>query len=284
MLELNPRPAVSPSRDRRDAGNKQARRLLIALALLLIALIAIVMRDQDFWFGADDTIADSDVTDTAVAPQKPASIPVANAARSIRPATTAVRKPIVSAKTAAEQATSVPKASNSSAITATRTVLPPLDVEVVAGDSHRTIRPGSNTTKLEINRPGYTGSSALARATNAAEREQIPAGMGSYEANYPPLAQHMNVEGSVVLQALISAEGMIENLRVLGGPAILATAAQQAVREWKFKPVIQNGQAVETKAMITVNFTIKVADNASKDELASSMPLRYSYTYDGASR
>jgi hypothetical protein len=49
---------------------------------------------------------------------------------------------------------------------------------------------------------------------------------------------------------------------VVSGPAILASAAQDAVREWHFKPVLQNGSAVETKARITVNFTIKVADSS----------------------
>jgi hypothetical protein len=56
---------------------------------------------------------------------------------------------------------------------------------------------------------------------------------------------------------------------VLSGPAILASAAQQAVREWRFKPMLQNGQAVESKAKITVNFTIKVADS-SRTTLAES--------------
>ena len=63
---------------------------------------------------------------------------------------------------------------------------------------------------------------------------------------------------------------MVENLRVLSGPAILASAAQQAVREWRFKPIVQNGQAVESKATITVNFTIKIADNSAKTTLAES--------------
>jgi protein TonB len=95
-----------------------------------------------------------------------------------------------------------------------------------------------------------------------AESIQLP--QASLTANYPLLAQHMNVQGSVVLQAVISANGAIQNLRVLSGPAILAAAAEQAVREWRFKPVLQNGQPVETKARITVNFTIKVADNPAK--------------------
>jgi outer membrane biosynthesis protein TonB len=41
-------------------------------------------------------------------------------------------------------------------------------------------------------------------------------------------------------------------------------AAQQAVRQWRFKPYLQNGQPVETKARITVNFSIKVSDNPAK--------------------
>jgi hypothetical protein len=56
----------------------------------------------------------------------------------------------------------------------------------------------------------------------------------------------------------------------VSGPAILASAAQQAVREWRFKPVLQNGQAVETKARITVNFSIKIADGTANTTLAES--------------
>jgi protein TonB len=70
------------------------------------------------------------------------------------------------------------------------------------------------------------------------------------------------VQGSVVLQAVVGTDGSIENLRVLSGPAVLATAAQQAVRQWRFKPYLQNGQPVETKARIIVNFTIRISDDA----------------------
>ena len=74
----------------------------------------------------------------------------------------------------------------------------------------------------------------------------------------------MKVQGSVVLQAVVGADGNIENLRVLSGPAILSVAAQQAVRQWRFKPYLQNGQPVETKARITVNFSIRISDSAAK--------------------
>src|SRR5262249_47957745 len=76
------------------------------------------------------------------------------------------------------------------------------------------------------------------------------------EPSYPVLAKQMKVQGSVVLQALIGREGLIQDLRVLSGPAILSTAAMDAVKQWHFRPYLQSGQAVETEARITVNFTI----------------------------
>jgi len=70
------------------------------------------------------------------------------------------------------------------------------------------------------------------------------------------LAKQMRVQGAVVLQALIDRAGDIEELHVVSGPAILASAAQEAVKQWHFKPYYQQGQPVETEARITVNFTI----------------------------
>jgi protein TonB len=74
--------------------------------------------------------------------------------------------------------------------------------------------------------------------------------------NYPMLARQMKVQGSVILQALIGRDGIIQNLRVVSGPHILASAAQDAVRQWHFKPHLEGSEAVETEAKITVNFTI----------------------------
>ena len=118
--------------------------------------------------------------------------------------------------------------------------------------------------------PRYQGASSAplrwCRPANAAERERlsnvsVPELRQAVGPTYPLLGQHARVQGSVVLQAVIGADGAIENLQVLSGPAILAAAAQQAVRQWRFKPYLQNGQPVETKTRITVNFSIRVADN-----------------------
>ena len=105
--------------------------------------------------------------------------------------------------------------------------------------------------------------------TNAVERDRFSAA-AQPPASYPALAQHMKVQGSVVLQAVIGVDGIIQDLHVLSGPTILAAAAQQAVREWRFKPVLQNGQPVETKANIIVNFNIRVTDNSDPTTLAES--------------
>jgi protein TonB len=125
---------------------------------------------------------------------------------------------------------------------------------------------------LEITHPSTAAAAqpAIAAATNAAQHEPMSVEATRASATYPALAQHMNVQGSVVLQAVIGTDGVIQNLRVLSGPAILSSAARQAVLEWRFKPVLQDGQPVETKAKITVNFTIKVADGAANTTLADS--------------
>ncbi|MFZ0760723.1 MAG: energy transducer TonB, partial [Candidatus Sulfotelmatobacter sp.] len=97
--------------------------------------------------------------------------------------------------------------------------------------------------------------------SNAAERVQMSADASeivarSVRPDYPLLARQMKVEGSVILQALIGKDGAIQNLRVVSGPHILASAAQDAVRQWHFKPHFEGSEAVETQAKITVNFTI----------------------------
>jgi len=257
MAEFNPRPTVGRSETRVAGENPQPRRLLLALVLLVVALGAVVIKDRQFWFGSDQSTLESDGLSSAATTQPAAkSAPVAaNHAQStpVRPS----RRQMPAAATSP-----VPEPTDAPAVETTRTVLPPLDVEVVAGDKHSKIHPGSNATKVELTHPESTASATLAPATNAAEREAIST--QTPKASYPLLAQHMHVQGSVVLQAVVGADGIIQNLHVVSGPAILAAAAQQAVREWHFKPVVENGQRVETKAMITVNFNIKIADNSGE--------------------
>jgi len=263
MLELRPKATVGNSQTRVVFDNPQPRRLLLALVLLLVALGVVVLKDQQFWFGSDQSTLDSDGPESAVASQTVTAPVTANQTQSA-PALTAKKRVV-----ARTSATATAKPVDAPSVTTTRTVLPPLDVEVVAGDAHGKIHPGSNAAKVEITRPAAAApaqsSSTIVAATNAAEHVPMSLEATRPRASYPLLAQHMNVQGSVVLQAIIGPDGIIQNLHVLSGPAILSSAAQQAVREWRFKPILQNGQPVESQAKITVNFTIKVADASARE-------------------
>jgi periplasmic protein TonB len=73
---------------------------------------------------------------------------------------------------------------------------------------------------------------------------------------YPPLAKAARIQGTVHLKAVISREGMIENLQVLAGHPMLVTAAVAAVRQWRYRPYILNGEPVEVETEITVNFIL----------------------------
>jgi protein TonB len=73
---------------------------------------------------------------------------------------------------------------------------------------------------------------------------------------YPPLAKTARIQGDVVLNAVISKNGTIENLRVMSGHPMLVTSALDAVKQWKYKPYVLNGEPVEVETTITVKFTL----------------------------
>jgi len=73
---------------------------------------------------------------------------------------------------------------------------------------------------------------------------------------YPALARQARIQGTVVLQAVISKTGDIEGLHLVSGHPMLAPAAIDAVKQWKYKPYFLNGEPVEVETTINVNFTL----------------------------
>ncbi len=73
---------------------------------------------------------------------------------------------------------------------------------------------------------------------------------------YPYPAKMAHVQGEVVLAAVISKEGTIENLRVVKGHPMLVRGAIEAVSRWRYRPYILNGEPVEVETQIIVNFTL----------------------------
>ena len=76
------------------------------------------------------------------------------------------------------------------------------------------------------------------------------------EPSYPTLAKSARVQGEVVLSAVIDVNGAIQNLQLVSGHPMLVPAAIAAVRQWRYKPYLLNGQPVEVETTITVIFAL----------------------------
>lgn len=241
--------------------------MLAALGLLLVSLTFVLYRDRDFWF-PDTQDAETRPLSPSVAQESSPTAVVAPPAVAPAPR----KKPHVRETVKKDSPNSNESSNTGPSVTTTRSVLPPLEVEVVAGDAHRTVRAGSNAVQVDLERApsrqdlasvtSNVNQPASRVATPAAERTSVSPDTASsmvirsVQPEYPMLARQMRVQGSVILQALIGRDGMIQDLRVLSGPPILASAAQEAVRQWHFKPHYVGAQPVETRASITVNFMI----------------------------
>jgi TonB family protein len=287
---------------------RQRQRMLLAVLLLLVAVSVVVLKDSDSRFPEDGRrsavapgaapqeipgpAAPSQDATAGYAPDHAVSVlpsrtpipssqaPIASASRpapSVRHASptqrTARARSFAKPTSAASQPPTPASPAGGPAVTATRAVLPPLRIEVVAGDRHSPVRPGSPSLKVDM-QPGSpalpetsplpASESAMSDSgplTDASERVQVSTDSSQVlthrvRPEYPLLARQMKVQGSVLLDAMIGKDGGIQDLHVVQGPTILADAAREAVRQWRFKPYLQDGQAVETQAHITVNFMI----------------------------
>ena len=76
------------------------------------------------------------------------------------------------------------------------------------------------------------------------------------EPDYPESAREQHIEGPVVLEALVGKDGTVEKLSTVSGDSQLATAAANAVRQWRFKPFLRNGSPDEFQTRITVDFRL----------------------------
>ena len=280
MLEERAKADLVPMQE--GSPERQRKQMLAALGLLLTALIVVLVKDRQFWMPPAIPPAEVDVSDDggtsppAAAPDEPAAKETTGPAAKTNKARTHSPAPATTMNVTAAAGPAI-AASN-------RAALPPLEIEVVAGDQRRPVATINPSVKVDMQQgvpavpPGpaiaaaapppaaTTSTTVVAEAqrpatTNAGERVRLSPDTAQIverpvEPNYPMLAKQMKVQGSVILQALIGREGSIQDLRVLSGPAILSTAAMDAVKQWRFRPYFQSGQPIETEARITVNFTI----------------------------
>jgi TonB family protein len=127
----------------------------------------------------------------------------------------------------------------------------PLAVEVISGGGrHQLISTRDDAIYLGVH-DKLLAAPDVVDATSPYGSALPPA-----ESVEPVLTKQQTMEGSVMLLARIDKDGNIESLQPISGPEILFAAAREAVKQWRFKPYYESGQAIETEAQITVQFAI----------------------------
>jgi protein TonB len=76
------------------------------------------------------------------------------------------------------------------------------------------------------------------------------------EPQYPPFAKQLHIQGTVVVKAFISREGVITHAEAESGQPLLVAAALDAVRQWRYRPYYLNHELIEVETEITVNFVL----------------------------
>src|SRR6202047_731278 len=203
-----------PSRPASQDPEVQRKRMLIALGIFLVALAAVVLRDWDFWFPPSGEEQEATVRSKRNSESK--STPAATAAP------VAPKREPKTAKTTAPAAAEAPFSASTE-----RAALPPLQVEVVAGNRHTNVPAKSNAIHLDVDSGATSSGSGTSASTNAVvsvgDHVQLSPQTAqsvsvSVPPDYPLLARQMKVQGAVRLQALISREGTIQELQILSGP------------------------------------------------------------------
>ncbi len=244
---------------------QQRRRMLIALLVLLLALVLVLVKDRQMLFSSSTPESEAEPasppSETQVIEQKPVVPVFPETSKRGRQKVRAIRQPITAAVLPSTKDSASPVV-----LTASRAVLPSLEVEVIAGNQRHPVDAAASSVNVRMQdglAPSVAGQTqaAAAASVDGAERVELSPGTAqvvdsSVEPSYPLLAKQMKVQGAVILEALISKAGTIQEIQVLSGPAILSAAAREAVRQWRFKPYLKGGQPVDSQARVTVNFTI----------------------------
>src|SRR5882724_11401004 len=141
MLEENRQPEMNEVPFDSGSELKQRRQMLIALALLLAALI-VVLKDWQFWYPSTATV-ESEPSEPSASQTTGESQRGSNKGQTTAAARSKSKKPVT-------EVAATPPDTNPAPVITNRKVLPPLQVEVVAGDQHKTVTPGNPSIKLDL--------------------------------------------------------------------------------------------------------------------------------------
>lgn len=132
---------------------------------------------------------------------------------------------------------------------------PPVEARVVIPESLS--RPQPLTPTLEtVSVKRAPGLLSQVEPVNLAEDLSQTLLLQKVAPSYPEQALKAGVEGAVILQAWIGKDGSIRDLKLVDGSLLLGRAAVDAVKQWRYKPYLRNGVAVEAQTYVTVNFRL----------------------------
>jgi periplasmic protein TonB len=130
----------------------------------------------------------------------------------------------------------------------------PSDLITGSDDSGSVIPGGSNRGLVVLAPPGPPANTT--RPMQVSSGVMQAALIHRVEPAYPAIAKAIHLEGAVKLRAIIMTDGSVGELTQIEGNPILGSAAKAAVSEWRYKPTLLSGQAVEVETIITVNFIL----------------------------
>jgi TonB family protein len=134
--------------------------------------------------------------------------------------------------------------------------------EVVEQQPAFTVPGKTATNGIAITGPGSQGSTASGTPLPT-QRVRVSQGVSEglivtkVQPSYPEVARTARIHGNVVLSALINQTGDVVSLTLVSGHPLLAPAALEAVKQWKYRPYLLNGKPVAVETQVTVNFALK---------------------------
>jgi periplasmic protein TonB len=287
LAEETPAPSFSmgaPAFDEEEPPNSKKAVLILAIVVVLASLAGYLG-----WKNMSDKSPTKTPSPQLQAPAaQPSTGGSPSSSDSVTPTTTSpvsspsISDSVVTAQPAKPSAKMIAKDSTKSVAPApsapsdTQPVSPTAPALVVHNENSR---PVSKQTASDSNEPpapsalGLTSSAdpnALSAISNApvavpkASSQIVRVSQGVSEGlilkkvqpRYPAQAMQMHIEGPVQMQATVSKDGSISNVKILSGDPVLARAAQEAVRQWKYKPYYLDGEPVDIQTQITINFRL----------------------------
>jgi TonB family protein len=86
--------------------------------------------------------------------------------------------------------------------------------------------------------------------------EAMKAALAKPQPDYPPVARQLRIQGRIELEVTIETSGSVENVKVLSGNPALTGTAVNALKHWRFEPVLSDGKPV--RAVAAISFTFKL--------------------------